>query len=156
VKKVFPSIRAKMDLVFLGFMLLVMGSVIATYLSVRAQAADALVINLAGRQRMLTQAISKAALGVAGGRASEYQEELSQAVTLFDRTLAALLDGGEVPYGDRIVALPGTADSAIRDQLEAVRELWVQLRDTIANKGAAGRRSRAFSQRAMQPPFCPA
>lgn len=121
------SIRAKLGVVFLGFMLLAMGSVIATFVTVRAQAADALVINLAGRQRMLTQAMAKAALGVAGGRAPGYGEELRQAATLFDHTLAALLDGGAVPYGDRTVVLPGTTDSTIRDQLKAVKGLWVQL-----------------------------
>ena len=50
----FTSIRAKLGIVFLGFLLLGAGSVTATFVTVNAQAADALVINLAGRQRMLT------------------------------------------------------------------------------------------------------
>ena len=100
------SIRAKLGAVLLGVLLLVMGSVVATSVTVRAQASDALVINLAGRQRMLTQAMAKASLGIAGRRTTDYREELRHTADLFDRTLAALLDGGQVPYGDRLVALP--------------------------------------------------
>ena len=46
---VLASIRAKLGLVFIGFLLLVTGSVGATFLTIRAQATDALVVNLAGR-----------------------------------------------------------------------------------------------------------
>jgi two-component system nitrate/nitrite sensor histidine kinase NarX len=140
------SIRAKLGVVLLGFILLAMGSVIATFVAVRAQAADALVINLAGRQRMLTQAMSKAALGVAGGRGPEYEEELHQAATLFDRTLAALIDGGAVPYGERTVVLPGTTDRAIRDQLEAVQGLWVRLSGIVDAVQASEPQSAAFAE----------
>jgi two-component system nitrate/nitrite sensor histidine kinase NarX len=142
----FASIRAKLGVVFLGFMLLVMGSVVATFVTVRAQAADALVINLAGRQRMLTQAMSKAALGIAGGRESGYGEELRHAATLFDLTLAALLDGGTAPYGDRTVVLPATTDRTIRDQLEVVNALWVQLRDTVDEVQVSESQSVTFAE----------
>ncbi len=140
------SIRAKLGVIFLGFLLLVTGSVIATFVTVRAQAADALVINLAGRQRMLTQAMSKAALGVAGGRAPEYGEELRDAAALFDHTLAALLDGGGVPYGNRTVVLPGTTDSTIRDQLEVVKALWVRLRGLVDVVQVSESQSAAFAE----------
>ena len=59
------TIRAKLGIVFASFMLLVAGSVIATALAISTQATDALVINLAGRQRMLTQKMTKAVLGIA-------------------------------------------------------------------------------------------
>jgi two-component system nitrate/nitrite sensor histidine kinase NarX len=127
----FASVRAKLGVVFLGFLMLVMGSVIATSVTVRAQAADALIINLAGRQRMLTQAMSRAALGIAVERAFDYRGELHRSADLFDRTLAALLDGGEVPYGNETVVLPATRDQTIRAQLESVNELWAQLRDAL-------------------------
>lgn len=90
----FTSIRAKLGIVFLGFLLLGAGSVTATFVTVNAQAADALVINLAGRQRMLTQRMTKAALGIATDSPSNYRAEMAESATLFDRTLLALLDGG--------------------------------------------------------------
>ena len=46
---VLTSIRAKLGIVFIGFLLLVAGSVVATFVALRTHAADALVINLAGR-----------------------------------------------------------------------------------------------------------
>ena len=103
------SIRARLGIVFASFLLLVAGSAIATFATVQAQAADALVINLAGRQRMLTQKMSKAVLGIAQDPASDgYRAELHEAAYLFDQTLTALLDGGSVPYGGETVSLPPT------------------------------------------------
>ena len=93
----FTSIRAKLGTIFFGFLLLVAGSVGATFVAVNAQADDALVINLAGRQRMLTQEMTKAVLGVARDPTSDYRTELDASADLFDRTLTALLDGGGSP-----------------------------------------------------------
>jgi methyl-accepting chemotaxis protein len=56
------SIRGRLGLLFLAFVLLVSFSVGATYWSVSTQRKDALIINLAGRQRMLTQKMTWLAL----------------------------------------------------------------------------------------------
>jgi nitrate/nitrite-specific signal transduction histidine kinase len=122
----FASIRAKLSTVFVSFLLLVAASVMATFLTIETQTADALVINLAGRQRMLTQKMTKAVLGIARDPASSYQAELEETVRLFDRTLAALQDGGNVRYDDTIVTLPATTNAAIRAQLDTVAGLWSQ------------------------------
>jgi len=128
---VFKSIRVKLFAVFLGFLLLGVGSVTATLLSVRAQRADARVINLAGRQRMLTQAMTKATLGIAGDAAADYRAELSEAAHLFERTLTALRDGGSAPYGGETITLPPTTDPDIRSQLAEVVTLWGQFRQKV-------------------------
>ncbi len=79
----------------------------------------AVVINLSGRQRMLTQKMTKeyllAALDI--DRAANLGN-LKKTMALFDRTLRGLLDG------DDAQGLPPTTDPAIRAQLEKVMKLW--------------------------------
>jgi len=142
--RVLTSIRAKLGAVFVGFLLLVAGSVAATFIALRAHEADALVINLAGRQRMLTQEMTKAVLGIAREPSSDYQAELRQTAYLFDRTLTALLDGGSVPYGNEMVTLPPTTDTAIRTQLEGVAGLWDRFRQRVEMVQTAEPESAAF------------
>jgi hypothetical protein len=50
----FRSLRLQLGAIVFGFVLLVAGSVAATYLTLQEHAGDTAVINLAGRQRMLT------------------------------------------------------------------------------------------------------
>jgi two-component system nitrate/nitrite sensor histidine kinase NarX len=143
---VFTSIRAKLGVVFLGFLLLGAGSVTATFTTIRTQAADARVINLAGRQRMLTQKMTKAVLGIARDPTSNYRAELDEAAYLFDRTLTALLDGGSAPYGGENVTLPPAKDTAIRTQMGVVAELWRQFRQGVETVQTADPESAAFAQ----------
>ncbi len=79
----------------------------------------AVVINLSGRQRMLTQKMTKeyllAALDI--DRAANLKN-LKGTMALFDRTLKGLLDG------DDAQDLPPTTDPAIRAQLKKVMRLW--------------------------------
>jgi two-component system nitrate/nitrite sensor histidine kinase NarX len=143
---VFTSIRAKLGAVFIGFLLIGAGSVTATFVTVNAQAADARVINLAGRQRMLAQEMTKAVLGIARETKSNYQMELRETTYLFDRTLTALLDGGSVAYGDETVTLPPTTDTSIRAQLEEVARLWSQFRREVETVQTAEQGNASFTQ----------
>lgn len=79
----------------------------------------AVTINLAGKQRMLTQKMSKEFYLVAYGHAvKDNQLNLQETTTLFERTLKGLLDG------DATLDLPGTKNEAIRAQLKVVEGLW--------------------------------
>lgn len=134
------SIRGKLGVVFISFLLLASVSVLATALSIRTQAADAQVINLAGRQRALTERMTKAVLGIVGSYGTEYQEQLAGAVDQFGQALAVLLDGGSLNSGEQSVSLPAASDVAIRTQLQSVARLWQQLRpqlEAIQADGAA-------------------
>ncbi len=110
---------------FLGIinLLLVLGS---------SQKDAGVVVNLAGRQRMLTQKMSKESLLVAMGKnQSETQKGLAQTAKLFDRTLKGLI------AGDEELLLPPTKDRAILAQLNTVRNLWKNFKgniDVIANE----------------------
>lgn len=79
----------------------------------------AVTINLAGKQRMLTQKMSKEFLLIAyGHEVEDNQLNLLETYSLFERTLKGLLDG------DQTLDLPGTPNKAIRQQLAKVDGLW--------------------------------
>lgn len=84
------------------------------------QKTDALVINLAGRQRMLTQKISKEFLLLRLSQDASSREKMAaqliKSVDVFERTHNALLNGGQAPLtlnptGER-AELPGSSGEA--------------------------------------------
>ncbi|KHD07211.1 hypothetical protein PN36_09700 [Candidatus Thiomargarita nelsonii] len=86
-------------------------------------------INLAGKQRMLTQKMTKELLLVANGiNPEKNQGNLKQTVSLFDRTLRGLLDG------DAGLGLTGTTDTAIRTQLNKVKGLWNKYKPLLSKR----------------------
>ncbi len=119
------SIRTNLGL-GLGLLVLIgLLSVSTTLWAVRSQSADALVINLAGRQRMLSQRVAKLALlGAERGQAPDYLEEMHTTTHEWEQVFQALQDGGQVVYEERPVSLPPTTDPTIRVQLERVWSLW--------------------------------
>ena len=93
-------------------------------------AAKAVAINLAGRQRMLTQKMSKEFLLIAyGHQADVYKTELKKTHDLFDTTLTGLI------AGDAATGL-SPAPAAVKPQLEVVKGLWAGFNGPIA--AAAG------------------
>ena len=94
-----------------GIFLVIMGF---TYFTIEGNSADGVVINMAGRQRMLTQKMTKEAMGVANGKIPF--KELEKTAALFDKTLNGLIQGNE--------ELPRCEDKEILAQLEKVENLW--------------------------------
>lgn len=85
-------------------------------------------INLAGKQRMLTQKMSKEALLIylnIDRRANK--KLLRKTYTLFEKTLIGL------KYGDDNLGLPGTTDKNIASQIDAVIRLWNKLKSVIVD-----------------------
>ncbi len=84
------------------------------------------VINLAGKQRMLTQKMSKEALFIAKGiNVKANSESLGKTASLFDKTLKGLVEG------DDELKLPKTTDKDILAQLKKVSELWASMKKSI-------------------------
>lgn len=120
------SLRAQLNAIFLGFLLLVGGSVVATFLTTRAQSHDAVVLNLAGRQRMLTQKMTWLALAQPGS------PDLAASIQLFDTTLYALRDGGSAhDLNGRQVILPPAPDPILRGQFDEVAQTWASFRSRL-------------------------
>ena len=91
-----------------------------------------IVINLAGKQRMLTQKMSKEALFIAKGiDVDANKESLKKTAALFDKTLKGLING------DSSLNLPKTENKEILAQLHKVEELWKPFKANI-DKVAAG------------------
>jgi hypothetical protein len=84
------------------------------------------VVNLSGRQRMLTQKMTKEFLLIAAAvSVPENQVNLEQTIALFDRTLKGLRDG------DPAQRLPGTPEPDIRAQLDIVEQRWNEYRPVL-------------------------
>ncbi|MEO8411263.1 MAG: type IV pili methyl-accepting chemotaxis transducer N-terminal domain-containing protein, partial [Propionivibrio sp.] len=89
------------------------------------------VINLAGKQRMLSQEMSKEILLVALAHdADNNRSNVRNTASLFERTLKGLKDG------DADLQLPPTTDAAIRAQLDKVEALWQQFKPLVDRAGA--------------------
>lgn len=86
------------------------------------------VVNIAGRQRMLTQRVSKALFLIAmGGDTSLAKHELKQAKTLFGQSHSALLNG------NAFMEVPRTTDSEIVAKLRQVDALWDTFSTIVEN-----------------------
>ncbi len=117
------SVRAQFIAVFLGFLLLIASSATATFLTVHAQADDARVISLIGRQRMLTQKVTWLAL------VEPDSPDLAASIRLFEETLHALRDGGTIlDATGQPVAVPPAPDADLRSQLDDVAQDWAAFR----------------------------
>ncbi|WP_407925434.1 methyl-accepting chemotaxis protein [Geothermobacter ehrlichii] len=80
---------------------------------------DAQIINIAGRQRMLSQKMTKEALTIlAGLNVSSTRAALKQTRELFDTSLKTLIEG------DRTLNLPATDNPEILAQLNRVNAIW--------------------------------
>ena len=106
----FQRLQVHLTILFTAFVLLVVTSVGLTFWGLQTQRQDALVINLAGRQRMLAQQMTRLALQLQGGDASA-SVALQESKQIFQQTLSALQNGGTAPYlTDSVVSLPITRD----------------------------------------------
>lgn len=102
------------------------------------------VINLSGRQRMLTQKMSKEMLLIfLGIDVKQNRINLGNSAIMFSDTLKGLMDG------DKKVNLPPTTDEAIYKQLERVSSLWQQFSQYVLST-LSGDIDRAFIERMAQ------
>ena len=127
------SIQGRMGVLFTAFFLLVAVSVGATFWGIDTQKKDAVVINLAGRQRMLVQQMTRLALEIEKGGDPSYVASLEEAAAIFEQTLNALRNGGEAPYlPDNTVEVPATRDPQLIAQLDEVHQTWETLHSSLA------------------------
>jgi len=101
--------------------------------------ADAIGINLAGRQRMLSQRIAKSlyALNSETSDSKEFKEaalELKSSSILFDETLKAFTRGGETHKANKeLIVLPKVNSQAGQDALKSAADLWSPYKLRIDN-----------------------
>jgi len=141
----FKSLQAQLTLLFTAFVLLVVVSVGAMLWGSEAQRQDALLINLAGRQRMLTQQMARLAFEAGAGEEA-VNAALQETAQIFDQTLRALRDGGEAPYLlDTTVTLRFTRDTEIRSALDEAALVWDDFRALLDELQQTPRDDLSFS-----------
>ncbi len=124
-------LQTQLILLFIAFASLVLVSVGVTYWGLQTQGQDALVINLAGRQRMLIQQMTRLSFQLQDGDESA-PVALKESEEIFSQTLSALQHGGSAPYlADSVVNLPATSDAQIQTALRDVESSWGQYRSTL-------------------------
>lgn len=122
----FRSLRWRLSAIFIGFLLLVAASVIATFGVIETQRTDAAIINLAGRQRMLSQRM----LWLASAHPD--RPELAQTIQLFEQTLHALRDGGSLhDTGGRPIVLPPAPNEVLRAHWAEAAQTWRVFREQL-------------------------
>ncbi|MEE9432056.1 MAG: methyl-accepting chemotaxis protein, partial [Melioribacteraceae bacterium] len=122
------SIKLKVFLPMLLLTLFIVSGVFYTISFLNVQESSGAIINIAGRQRMLTQKMSKEVLGVCNG--IQKPETLKSTSELFQKSLSGLI------YGDEKLHLPPVNNDGIKTQLLKVKKLWEPFQasiKTIAN-----------------------
>lgn len=124
--------KNRLALAIATFVLLDLGTLAFSYTIAQQVEKDAVAINLSGRQRMLSQRVTKAALLATSPTRSEAQRaasaaEVTQSYSVFRRTLLAFAEGGETVGGDgrpvRLQTVEGKA-ALLVGEVRGVLEAW--------------------------------
>lgn len=135
------TIQGRLWSLILAFFLLVLISAGVTFWGVESQKQDATIINLAGRQRMLLQLMTRLALESGSDNPADgdlnasdaRRQALQEAANTFELTLSALQHGGQAPYlPGESASLPRTTNGHIQEQLALVEETWETFREAMA------------------------
>lgn len=131
------SLKIKLGILLMSFLTVMTITILATFWVVSLQKDYALIVNLAGRQRMLTQKMTKEVLVIVretdgGDKAKDYRESLMKTRELFGKTLSALINGGETVDSDnKPVTLPAASNAQILKILKGSSELWNEFNKKI-------------------------
>lgn len=126
---------------FIAFLCLLTAILISTHMITKQQKNDGLLLNISGRQRMLTQKMVKEALIcfnlAARNRHKDlknWKEQLLSTMKLFESILYALKDGGKVPLNYDMTEFRQCPPAATKDigvQLEKVFIIWISMKNNI-------------------------
>ncbi len=127
------------------FLIFDLGVLVLNFFISSEIASDAVNVNLAGRQRMLTQRTAKLTLQLENraqdGAPQEVElKELIAAFSLFDRTLSAFERGGETASGDgKPIRIQAVDDAIAQSVLADARTLWDPYKARISEVIEQGR-----------------
>lgn len=136
------KLKIKLPLIAVFPGLVIVSILLSTLFVLKQQKTDALVINLAGRQRMLSQKINKELVNILllrseGYSSAETEAELRWSMELFGRTLEGLQQGGEVPVSlsedeSEMWRCPVPSDD-VGSVLDSTVQLWKQVSSRISS-----------------------
>ncbi|WP_419786772.1 bacteriohemerythrin [Pseudodesulfovibrio sp.] len=146
------SLRFKLYTSVALLLLMGLGMFGATLFITSEQESDGLVINLAGRQRMLSQKVAKEALlfsrhAEKKENASAMRTQVERTAQVFEQTLAALSASGKAPTtldpSGPSASIPEPSD-VVRAQLRIVSENWKAFRQDMVALMDRGERETEF------------
>lgn len=154
------TISGRITLIVLSFAALLGIGAVVSHVVLSRQADDALIVNLAGRQRMLSQKMTKEAAELVnlahaqkdGPSVALKREQLQSSIRVFETTLLALKDGGAAPLNlemTKMRPLQPVSDPEIQKQLAAVKGLWDPFKDDMNRLIASGGSDLAASEAVM-------
>ena len=100
--------------------------------TLKVQKYDSVRINLSGRQRMLSQKMTKEILLYNSGKVDK--DAILSTVNIFNTTLTALKDGGDAPldlFKTEFRTIPEMENRETRAQLEKVMSLWIIFKQKV-------------------------
>jgi nitrate/nitrite-specific signal transduction histidine kinase len=113
-----------------------------SFINTRNQTHSAVRINLAGRQRMLSQKLVKEVLIYRLG--GHNRAGIDSTMAVFNVTLHALLDGGRAPAdldSTNFWIIPGAVPGPTRDALDEVHRLWEPFKALVVRYETSGSES---------------
>ncbi len=138
VKKFFSQIMGQVIIVLGIFALSFLLIFVSTLIISSHMKSDGLVINLAGRQRMLTQKMTKELLDMQGVKDNSTKvkkiKTLENTMKLFDITLNALTNGGKTYFDLQMtkpVSVPPAFNEEIKKQLLKTKDIWEEYKSII-------------------------
>ncbi|MBP9164889.1 MAG: type IV pili methyl-accepting chemotaxis transducer N-terminal domain-containing protein, partial [Leptospiraceae bacterium] len=122
----------KLVIPLLLFLFIILSIFISTVYIVSLQKRDALIVNLAGRERMLSQKMFKELLLFEKTNDKKFNESLANTRKVFETTLHALANGGKVPLDlkwEKIDILPVADEEEVVAQLRKVIDIWTEFKE---------------------------
>jgi nitrate/nitrite-specific signal transduction histidine kinase len=92
---------------------------------------SSVTINVAGRQRMLSQKIMKEVFLYATTPTAELRQTLQESIILFSRSHKALRFGGETHVGPQVVMLEPSGNGTANAKLEVADRLWKEMEGAL-------------------------
>ena len=96
-----------------------------TIRTVSKQKGDAVSINEAGRQRMLTQKMTKEAIFFASTHEARWKQSLEKTIELFETSL------DELEHGNPEKGIAKTVDPNILNEIKRLREMWTPFKEAL-------------------------
>ena len=129
------SFRAKVMTPVIIMLLYIVFSTLMIHNILNDQKAVAPVINIAGRQRMLTQKMTKELLLYLSTKDQRFLNQMKNTMQIFEISLNALINSGKVPTSLNLketkwMYIPG-ATGKVREQLLKVKKMWETFKNHI-------------------------
>jgi hypothetical protein len=132
------TIGKKFILMFVIFLVTVLAGAFCVFKTIREQHAEKDIVNLAGRQSMLTQKYYKEYINELIFAKSEDKDfgkdSFLKTKEIFDTTLTALINGGYASQDlemTKVVIIPPTTDPEVKSKLLEVKQLWDSTHESL-------------------------